>query len=300
MFAIFQILESGFMISLVITLVLAVLLVLYFRQKIIDMEHKIKSMFELVELNSTELVKLKTNFQGLQNQGQSQNQNENQNQNQLFDLMPVGDNDIVMCDDDNKCMMRPHKVIKLAKIPVSDDEDDENEDEYEDSDEQGEENRYLDVSEKLLDEMITVSNSNAGYGIYGGDVDICVGMGGQLFMKNNDNKLMMIFADNTSPFVKSGNIGKSFDLSEMEVEYDEEIETKDETRNEPEPEHDESDDDDAEEDEITVTSTSVKTMATYKKMSVGELRKLAVEKELVEDAGKMKKTELISLLASSN
>ncbi len=61
-FSFFNLLEGSFIFSLVIMVILAILLVYYFRQCILQMEHKISSMFELVKILTTEVNTLKNSM----------------------------------------------------------------------------------------------------------------------------------------------------------------------------------------------------------------------------------------------
>lgn len=286
--------NNGFLISLAISLLIALVTMLYFRQQLSTLDHKVNSMFSLMtsltqELNS--LSSLNMAQQLIQKDALDEGSNEEGNE---YEQEGSGNNLIV------------HNLDSDSRINVSDDSEDSesgDSDEYDDSDSEGEydsENSLIDLSGE--NETKTLNMGSELHSSHGTNIKI-IEMSGEDEEELNDGESGSSFDSDDAPLIKhlvtelieqtielESNILSNDDLDSVELPVETLVTdlTSDNVSIE-------SIADLVEEDEEIVKKIEVP--IDYSKVSVKALRDIVSSKNLANNVSKLKKQELINLLS---
>lgn len=268
----FNFMETFFFISLGITFILILLLVYHFKQRILAVEQKGDTLFEIINNLIMETSTLKQYIRSLPmffNRGG-----------------PVE-------SPQNTVIMHQHR-------PVQPDQDEDEDDEEEEDEEDDEEDEEYDEDEEDVEEddepnpKIVVSDDE-----YGSNIEMEI---------NEMSEFLATMKDNQALEEEQEEIG-ALNLDELELQEDmveeaetnvemedvEEIENVEETVSEIKSEKLQNTSS-VNEDDTTKKTVDLGIVPDYRKMSLSELKTAVLAKSLAQDVSKMKKNQLLQLL----
>jgi len=278
--------NNGFLISLAISLLIALVTMLYFRQQLSTLDHKVNSMFSLMTSLTQELNSLSS-----LNMAQQLIQKDALDEGSEYEQEGSGNNLVV------------HNLDSDSRINVSDDSSEDEEDEEDDSDDYDSEGEY-DSENSLIDlsgenEIKTLNMGSELHSSQGTNIKIIEMSEEEL----NDGESGSEFDSDDAPLIKhlvteliehsieleSNNyINDDVDSMDLPVETLVTDLTSDNVSIE-------SIADLVEENEETVKKIEVP--IDYSKVSVKALRDIVSSKNLANNVSKLKKQELINLLS---
>jgi len=287
--------NNGFLISLAISLLIAVVTMLYFRQQLSTLDHKVNSMFSLMTSLTQELNSLSS-----LNMAQQLIQQNSLGESSDTEQDGSGNNKII------------HKLDSDSRINVSDDESESDEsgdsDEYDDSDSDGEydsENSLIDLSGE--NDVKTLNMGSELHGSEGTSVkiieisgdDIAEEGGDDSSFDSDDNGATLLKSLVTELIEQTIELESNHHITDVDDEL-ESIELPVETL------HTELAGDDVsiesitslvEEEEEEELIKNIEVPFDYSKVSVKALRDIVSSKNLANNVSKLKKQELINLLS---
>ena len=284
--------NNGFLISLAISLLIAVVTMLYFRQQLSTLDHKVNSMFSLMTSLTQELNSLSS-----LNMAQQLIQQNSLGESSDTEQDGSGNNHII------------HKLNSDSRINISDDESESDESESDESDESGSEGEY-DSENSVIDlsgdnDVKTLNMGSELHDSEGTGVKIIAISGDDMAEEGGDDS--SFDSDNGDTLLKSIVTELIEQTIELESNHhiadnNDELESIDlpiETL------HTELASDDVsiesiaslveEEEEHIVKNIDVS--VDYSKVSVKALRDMVSSKNLANNVTKLKKQELINLLS---
>ena len=285
--------NNGFLISLAISLLIAVVTMLYFRQQLSTLDHKVNSMFSLMTSLTQELNSLSS-----LNMAQQLIQQNSLDESSDTEQDGSGNNHII------------HKLNSDSRINISDDESESDESESDESDESGSEGEY-DSENSVIDlsgdnDVKTLNMGSELHGSEGTGVKI-IEISGDDMAKEGGDDSSFDSDDNGDTLLKS--LVTELIEQTIELESNHHItDNNDELASIDLPIetlHTELASDDVsiesiaslveEEEEHIVKNIDVS--VDYSKVSVKALRDIVSSKNLANNVSKLKKQELINLLS---
>lgn len=263
---VFNFMETFFFISLGISFILIIMIVYHFKQRIIILEQKQDTMFEIINNIVKQIKNMQVNITYL---GESQNHNlHDEKMNMVsfsngFDPMNMNDFNIMFNDNIENDLSKemPQRYLEEeddnSEDDDEDDEDDDEDDEDEDEDESDEDSE--DEPEERITNTLSENVQNSDIKIISVDID----------EKNTDaNNLGILEFTEINATLENINELKEEDIVIHKIK---------DSNNETEQEN----------------------TKDYKKMSLSLLKAMVIEKGLSTDPSKLKKHELVKLLDSS-
>uniref|UniRef100_A0A6C0HBG0 Rho termination factor N-terminal domain-containing protein n=1 Tax=viral metagenome TaxID=1070528 RepID=A0A6C0HBG0_9ZZZZ len=262
----FNYIDTFFFISLGITFILILLLVFHFKQQIASLEHKNDTMFEIINNIVKELNFMKSGYLVNSSQYHCQALQEHNDDTIMFQQHPFQskqnfENKIVVSDDDSEDEQDSDDDSEDDQHSDDDDTDSEDEEDSEDDQHSDDEVVVVNHNENDVNE-IKVINIELGDNIEINDIENDI---------ENEND-----AEEEEPIQEHFENDTSIVVTKLESEH---LESSENT------------------DLVINTTTGFKaTKDYYARMTLNELKTMAVTKGLVSDASKMKKIQLIQLL----